>query len=356
MRNIVSLALLVLLLQSCPAVQADEPSLGEQLEKLVPQAAGVAQVEVVDIKEVDMRPGDGPLYLDARFRILRGTGVTADNIHITKAHGGHSPPNTPPFKPYGPVKLDTFKKGERYWVAFCSQYDGMRCPQGVVNSWPDKDGPKLLEEAIRTDHYAHRPQYHPTSGLTHSYRMEKNKKNWKVRMERDGKLLWEADLPGEKFRGKRFDGEWRLLHREHWPSGLGQAEENRSGWYLLAETTGRLESGNEYGLSAEEHRMTYALDADSGKTAAIWVTIMRLGPTSTPSVIQYFDQKTGKVRREERFDSFESGGLAAGGKEERWYRKLVRTYDPNTSQLKAEEVFRFTTSPDGSKFVPVNKQ
>ena len=356
MRNTARHALLLLLLQSCPAVQADEPSLGEQLERWLPRAAGVAHIEVVDIKEVDTRPNDGPLYLDVRFRILRGTGVTADCIQITKAHGGLSPRNNPPVKPYGPAKLDTFKKGERYWVGFCSQYDGVRCPQGVVNCWPDKDGPKILEEAIHMDHYAHRPQYHPESGLTHSYRTREDKKSWQVRMERDGKLLWEADLPGEKFKGERFDGEWRLLHRERWPSGLGQAEENRSGWYLLAETTGRLESGNGYGLPAEEHRITYALDADSGETAAIWVTVMRLGPTSTPRVIQYFDQKTGKVRREERFDSFESGGLAAGAEKEYWYRKLVRTYDPNTSQLKGEEVFRFATPPHGSTFVPVNKQ
>ena len=38
-----------------------DPSLGKQLEVLVPQAAGVTEVEVTDIKEVDSRPSDGPL-------------------------------------------------------------------------------------------------------------------------------------------------------------------------------------------------------------------------------------------------------------------------------------------------------
>ena len=42
------------------------------------------------------------------------------------------------------------------------------------------------------------------------------------------------------------------------------------------------------------------------------------------------------------------GGLAASAAEERWLRKLVRTFDPTTRQLKTEEVLRFTTAPDGS--------
>jgi hypothetical protein len=195
MRYPIILSLLVLLLLSRPQSQADEPSLGGQLERLGPRAAGVAQVEVVEIKEVDRRPGDGDLYLEVRLRILRGSGVRPGNIYITKARGGHQAPGTPPFKPYGPVKFDTFKTGQRYWVAFSSPYDRKRFPQGVVGSWPDKEHPQELEEAVRTDHYAHRPLHDPESGLTFSYRAASDKKSWRVRMERDGKLLWEVDLP-----------------------------------------------------------------------------------------------------------------------------------------------------------------
>ncbi len=355
MHNTYGLGLLLLLLQGLQAVSANQPSQGEKLEKLVPHAAGVAQVEVVEIKEVDMRPGDGPLYLEVRFRILQSSGVTTETIAITMAHGGHFPPNTPPFKPYGPIKFDTFKKGGRYWVAFCSQYDGVRCPQGIVQSWPDGHCPKLIEDAIQSDHYAHRPQYHPKSGFTHSYRTNKDKKSWQVQLEREGKRIWEAVLPGEKFKGDRLEGKWRLIHRDHWPSGLQYADKNGSGWYLFAESSCFLESGNAFGLPAKAYRMTCALDADTGKISATWVTIMGLGPTSTPSVIHYFDQSTGKVRREERFDLFEIGGLTVGAKEERWYRKLVRTYDPKTNRLISEEAFRFTQSPEGSKFVPINR-
>lgn len=175
-------------------------------------------------------------------------------------------------------------------------------------------------------------------------------------MERDGKLLWEVDLPGKKFSGQEFAGEWRLLHREQWPSGLEHAAENQSGRYLLAEAASPLQPGNGYQLPAGNYRLTYALDADTGKTAAIWVSKDGVAPTATPSVVQYLDLETGKVRREERYILVEKGGLAVGANEERWLQQLVRTYDSKTGQLEGEDVFRWTESPEGSKYVPVDKQ
>ena len=275
MRSIIS-AVVLLLVRSLVAAQDREPSLGEGLAKAAPRAAGLAQVEVIEIKEVDQRPGDGPLSVHVRFRILRKTGATTDSVRIIKALGGHQPPNAPPFKPLGPVKLDTFKVGERYWVAFSSQYDWERYPQGVVDAWREQAAPEAVGEAVRIDYYAHRPQYDPRSGFTHSHRTEKGKTAWQVRMERDGKLLWEVSLPGEKFKGETFDGEWRLLHRQQWPSGLGEADRSRSGWFLLAETQSRLDVANLYQLAAAPYRLTYALEAHTGKTTAVWVSRLDL--------------------------------------------------------------------------------
>jgi hypothetical protein len=162
-------------------------------------------------------------------------------------------------------------------------------------------------------------------------------------MERSGRLLWDVKLPGEKFESEQLEGEWQILHRDQWPSGLEHADENRSGYYLFAETVHRLEKANPYGLHSE-------------LISAIWISRLDLGPTATPSVIQYFDQRSNAVRREERYDSLERGGRAAGAEEERWYRKLVQTYDPKSGKLKKEETFRHATTPDGSKFVPVGDQ
>jgi hypothetical protein len=332
------------------------PPLDERFQKLAPNAAGLALVEVVDLKEVDWRPGDGPLQLDVHFRILRQTGVTQDVVSIIKEQGGHSAPNSPPWRPSGPVKIDSFKKGSRYFVSFASQYDWNRCPQGVVAFWLEKAAPKELDEAIRADALSHRPQYDPESGLTHSHIVAKDKKSWTVRMERDGKRLWERTLPGEKFKGEMFDGEWKLYHRDQWPSKLDRADRNRSGRFLFAETSTKLEPSNPYGLKPEYHRLTYALDADTGKTVAIWVSRMYLGPTSTPDVVQYFDLKNGRLRVEVRFDLLTRGGKSLGAKEDHWLRKLVRTYDADGKTLLNEEIFRWSGSPTGNGYVPVNKK
>jgi hypothetical protein len=316
-----------------------------ELEKLAPRAAGLAQVEVVDIKEIDGRPMGGPLSTDVFFRILRGTGVTHERIAIVRATIGGRPP---PFKPYGPVKFDTFKKGERYWVAFSSPYDWERCPQGVVTFWPDKDAPRVLEEAVRADHYAHRPCHDPRTGLTPTYPPAKDRTSWRVRMERDGQRLWEVDLPGEKYQGPYkgpYDG---FLSSANLPGDLGYDQENRTGVFLFAETAISLDEENPYRLPAGKYRLRHALNPDNGKTAALYVIRF---DKSDPSVIRYFDARTGTIQREERYDYLDKGGLAAGGKQDAWLRKLVRNYDAGTGKPKAEEVFRC----EGSTFVPVTK-
>jgi hypothetical protein len=332
------------------------PQIGERLQRLAPHAAGLAVVEVIDLKEVDWRGGDGPLQLDVHLCLVRQTGVTQNVVSIIKAPGGHPGPGSPPWKPSGPVKVDSFKKSSRYFVAFASQYDWNRCPQGVVAYWPEKYAPKELDEAIRTDALLHRPQYDPPSGLTHSYVIAKDKRSWTVRMERGGKRLWERTLSGEKFQGEQNEGQWRLYHRNQWSSHLEHADRNRSGWYLFAETSDKLEPSNPYGLKPEHHRLTFAFDADTGKTAAIWVSRMDLGPTSTPSVVQYYNLETGKRRREERLDLLDKGGLAAGNREERWLRKLVRTYDADGKRALKEETFRWAGTPEGNGYVPVNRK
>jgi hypothetical protein len=348
MRYMSAPSIVGIVLIGCALSHAGEPSLGERLEKLAPRASGVAQVEVVDVKDRDARGMDGPLYTQIDFRILKGTGLTPDKIYVTLAPGGAAPPNEPPFKQYGPVKSDTFKKGERYWVAFASPWDGKRYPQGVIQSWPNKDGPKVLDDAIRSDHYAHQPIYYATVGLTYSYRVNKDKKSWRARVERDGKLLWEVDLPGEKQKG----AEWRFLNRSQLPADFGYAKENPSGVFLFAETEHHLEAGNDHQLPAGKYRLRYALNADNGKTAAISISRFGVSPESSPSLVQCFDPMTGKVRREERYDVLEKGGLAVGSKTEAWWRKTVRTYDAETGKVVSEQVLRLSTST----YVPINKK
>lgn len=346
------------LLLACTLLGAGEPTPVEQMEKLAPHASGLALVEVISVTEHDARPADGPLYLSVKLKILRASGHTLKDISIVKESGGERglrPPGIAPIRPAGPVKTDTFQAGEQYWVAFASRDDFVKYPQLVVAVWPARDAAPVFDAAIRADVYRDRPNYVRGPGYTYRSRPADDGKSWKARLEQEGKLLWERDLPGQKVR-EEDGGHWLMMKREQWPSGLGEAAANRSGWYLFAETTHFLEKGNEYQLEPGPHRVTHAFDADSGKTVAVWVTIMRLSPTATPALIRYFDPASDKVRREERREFLASGGKEAGSDAEGWLRNIVRVYDVSTGALKSEEVFRHATLPGGSRFVPVTKR
>lgn len=359
----------VLIPKPASATRVDASMRGERLGELAPRAAGLALVEVVDLKEVDERGGCGLLYLDVQLRILRRSGVTKDSVQITLDSGsGPGPPGSESIVPRmpgpltpspltpSPLEPDTFTKGERYWIAFSSRYlDWERWPQGVVRCWPEKGAPEVLEQAIRSDHYSRQPQYDPRSGFTHSFDCDEKEDHWKARLSRDGTTLWEVEIPGAKFTGT-YDGEWRLYDRSDWPHGLELADPKRSRWFLLAETKLRLENKNPYQLSPGDYRLIYVLDADTGKIASIRVSPMRVSPMSTPAVIQYFDLDLDRVKREERFDLLQQFGIAVGASEERWYRQVVQVFDPTTGTLTDETVYRHSSTTMGSKFVPIDRQ
>jgi hypothetical protein len=337
------------------ATDAGEPPLDEQLKKLAPHTSGIALVEVVDLKEFDGRPMDGTLSLNVYFKLLRATGTTMDTTGIVLASSGSGPPPKPNAKPAppGPVNRNTFKKGERYWIAFASYYGYLgEYPQGIVKTWPEKDAPKLLDEAVRADVYAHRPQHDPRNGLTHSYRVDKDKTGGQVRMEREGKVLWNVTLPGEKSGGDRYSSSsWRLLHLDHWPTCLEHADRTRTNWYLFTEMENTLENANPYQLPAAKYKVVHVLDAETGKTASIRVS--KSANTVDAAVVHFYDMKTGKPRREERSDFLSTGGLAAGAKEEAWLRRIVRTFELQSGKLQSEEILRYI---GGSTYVPVKKQ
>jgi hypothetical protein len=165
-----------------------QPAPDAGLEKLAPRVAGLALVEVTEIKEVDRRPADGNLVVQVRLRIIRSTGMVRDEIGILKAYGGRGQDRLKP-RMDGPVKLDTFEKGKQYWIAFSSIYDEAYW-QGVINVWPGTtEHAGLFNNAVRKDSLEHRPEYHSKTKLTYSYLVAKDKKSWQVRMEKDGKLL-----------------------------------------------------------------------------------------------------------------------------------------------------------------------
>jgi hypothetical protein len=372
--RIPSVKYLLPILLICSATQTRQPipppppSLERELESLAPRAQGIAQVEVTDVHFENHTASDGSAYQEVGFRILRSSGATRDKIQIVTEPGGYLPDEPPVhhFEPLCQVRVGDFKKRSRYWIAFSSQYDSTRYPQDLVAWWPDDRAPKVLEEAVRTDHYADKPQYDPTSGLTHGYRVDEKNGVWRVWMKRGAELLWQVELPGRRYEGRggpeasaKYPGEWHLTRRQwskelpYWTSSLEHADANASGWHLLAEGLCPLADSNSYGLPAGDHRVTWALDADTGRTAAIFVSNrLDLGPMATPpGVVQYFDAKSGRVKREERIDWMPTGSLNAGGYDPGFLRKIVRTLDPATGEVKDEKTYRC----DRSEFVLVGK-
>lgn len=132
-------------------VLAADPKLGEEINKLIPRATGVALVEVLDTKETDQRPVDGNHFVNVRFRIVESSGKVRDSAMVIKAWGGFRAGAAP--KLDGPIKPDTFQKGQRYWVAFASPEDFKQYPHGLVNAWPEKDAPKIIPEAAKANHF-----------------------------------------------------------------------------------------------------------------------------------------------------------------------------------------------------------
>lgn len=359
MQKLASFTLLLVLLlstsmiSSCQPAQPAQPAepLAQRLEKLAPHAAGIAEVEVTEIRQIDDRPSCGSLYHCIGFRIIRSTGASYLSTSILIEHGGLQPPEsrgTPPVKlspRFTPVKLGVFQKGKRYWVAFSSKkdlyhysYNNERCLHGILRYWAssDKTVSKTFAEAIRTDSYAEQPQYDPKSKLTHIHRTFKEKNFVQISAYKKRKKVWTINLPGQ--RAKKDEYIEMYLWKAVW-----------------AETIEELKTANRFQLHPKKYRILYMLEPTTGKTLSIRIAQPHLNPIADDKhlmFIQHFNAKTNKLIYEMRITDQKTGGQAVGAKTDHWVRKTTRNYDPNTGQLKTEKTFRVTGKWE---LVPVEK-
>ena len=188
MRHILSFAFVLVV--SLPAV-ADP-----KVEEFAPHASGVALAEVTAVEKFDARPMDGPAGVTFKLKLIRGSGAFPGEVSVITAHGGGQARGFVP-KPSLPVKPDSFKKGDRVWFAFASTHEYEKHNQGVIGFWPEKDAKaEALEAAVKADAYRWHPQYDPKTKLTYGRIIEKDK--WRMRVEKDGKELWQKEIPGTK--------------------------------------------------------------------------------------------------------------------------------------------------------------
>src|SRR5205823_5380307 len=135
--------------------------------------------------------------------------------------------------------------GQRYWLAFASKHELGKYRQSVIDYWEEgsQQVAALMEEAIRNDRYRWHPQYDPVTGLTYGYVIDDAKeKQWRIRVEKRGTILWEKRISGTKSHGYFswvLDANAVVNYPEKVPS---------SGKVLVAETMVEFNSGNEYAL------------------------------------------------------------------------------------------------------------
>jgi hypothetical protein len=332
MRHVVSFAFFLAL--SLPARAADP-----KVEEFAPHASGVALAEVVAVEKFDMRPADGPAGVRFKLKRVRGSGDFPGQITVITAYGGLRPPGSPEPKPGAPVKSDSLKKGERWWFAFSSRHEYETYNEGVIGFWPEKDAKAAaLEAAANADAYRWHPQYDPQTKLAYGRLTEKDK--WRVRVWRGDKDLWEKELPGTPVSGS-FD--WGL-----WDNTGGELEVSmpKSGKILIAETSTRLDKGNEFGLAPGPYWVNTGFDTETGKRLAAWVRLPQVSQVEL--VDRRYDPASGKVQFELRYDFLQTGGKAAGAKAEEWYRKIQRTFD-SSGRVTKEEVFRYDAAAEAGK-------
>ena len=330
MRCNVSLAFVFLL---APSLRAADP----KLDEFAPHASGVALVEVVSTEEYDARPADGNAGVLFKLKLVRGSGEFRSEVRVTTAFGGLRPPGSVP-KPSLPLKPDSLKKGERYWLVFASGRDYEKHNQGVIDFLSEKDPrAEVLEAAVKADTFRWHPQYDPKTKL--SYGRVSEKGTWRVRVEKGAKVLWEKEIPGTRVDAYASWGFW---------GGLSDFELKMPacGVLLLAETHTQLDNDNEFGLAAGAYYVNTGFDPETGKRRAVCVRLPQ-----GPSVIRLnreYDADTGAVKHEDRYDTVLTGGKVVGAKTEDWYRKITRTFD-HAGKLTREEIFRHDAGAESGK-------
>jgi hypothetical protein len=327
---------------------ADKPPM---LTELAPNAAGLALVEVVSVRDVDSRPNDGPLYAEIKLRVIKSTGAVESKLAIVKAPGGLGPPPIAgPKKPLpSPLKPNSLKKGEEYWIAFSSQYEQLdRFPEGVINFWKSDDEKfaEVFDEAVRADSLQWRPQFDPKLGLSENFRVDADKKQFTIRVQKDGKVLWEKVIPGIRTESPFSQGFWDNGYNDF------PRQFPKCGKILIAESIQTLEAKNEFDVQAGPYRICTAFDPENGQRMAVWIARPQ---TSDVAILHRdYNPKTGALKEEHRYSWPEKGGKDLGQKEERWWRRDVRFFD-FAGRVTKEEVFWYDASREGERWVKIGK-
>jgi hypothetical protein len=324
------------------------------IDTVTPHATGICLAEIIERKQVDLRAGDGPLYVEFKLKILRSSGSVHEQLDVVLYHqGGHGPPSMHPRK----KTIVTFPSeetlvGKRFWLAFSSKYDfGIPTnPRNLIGAWPEEDTvvAEVFAEAIRADRFQWQPQYDSETGLVFEHTSQSENGTWKLRVQRDNKVLWEKTVPGLKTANYFELGYYGSY--EGFPSSQPSIEK-----ILIAPSLVKLETDNEFKIEAGDYHINTGFDPVQGHRLAVWIYQSLGGDRFSEVVFFDYDPENGNLISEDRFELQNSGGKRMGASNENWRRKTSRKFDRTNGNVTSQRVFRFEEShahtPSG--YVPV---
>lgn len=311
----------------------------EQIESVAPHASALCLCEVTGVREIDFRPGDGPLVVEVDLDPKQKSGDIPKSLQIVKSPGGtpiellggQKEPSAPSI-----IQYDSLQRGKQYWLAFASKQDLKNHPQELVNWWPESTSSEIsstLREAVAKDFYGWKPQFEPDTGLTYGFRVSDDAKSWNVIVKKSGTELWTKRIDGEK---SGIFTSWHLFSKKSFPD-LKNADPDAGDYFLIAQTTTVLSHDNEFDVPEGKYFLRYGFVASSGKLAAAWI----LKPQSGEAMVKarLFDISSGRPKSDAIYDSMQTGGRALGLDQDSWLRRTDREFEPFSGKLLSEKTW-----------------
>ena len=305
-------------------------------EKVAPSACGILLAKVVEVKEVDLSPMDGPKYLELKVAPEQSTGRTETTINLYDLPEGNqvaSPTNSrlPPDVPRQALRL-TPQLGQSYWFAF-EMRDNYGTPE-ILQVWEsnDKEVTDLFKRVILNKQLKFPPFVDRNLGITIRHTILRDDE-WEIHAARKGSQIWSAKLKGT-FQDGYFGFFSSGLEVRDIPSAIPE-----SGKLLLATSRQELGQGNSYDLPKGLYDVVQAFDPVGGQVLVVYV----FSPEKPIRclAIEEFDPKSAKVTRRDRF--VEDRG---DGKEPKQIRQST-FFDPKDGSVQSSKRYVYSKSKEG---------
>jgi hypothetical protein len=316
----------------------------KSLERLLPNARGIFLAEAETV--VTRHGMDSGTWRELRLRVLSSSGVTFDRIVWVLALGNVKMGTearvwreiNPPEKRLK-ITADDFVVGRRYWFATADPSESRFYPQGVMNFWAaDSVGvPAMLSEAIETDAYRWRPELRfPELGLTMGWLHESADSIMRLRIWKDGNLLWESSVrgvPGDVAYHRAYAYGPQIVEVGNTRPPSVEADSMILGKIRVR---ARLSAGNEYGVRPGIWQVITIYAGYTGRRLAASVMSDQSGGDELERVYVAYDPFSGQRIYERIQDTAGSGLKVDGFPAGTWRRKVERWIDPRTGHVDRE--------------------